>query len=65
MIQRLAASTRRRDQDGKILLHLILPDQIGQHLRTQGVIHTVVGFGFGVEGTGFGHRQDYTCNQFG
>jgi hypothetical protein len=49
VIQRLAAVLGRIDQNGQVFLDLILPDDIRQFLRTQGIIHAVIGFGFGVE----------------
>jgi hypothetical protein len=49
MIQGLAASTGGSDENPKILLDLVLADQLGQLLRTKGVIDAVVGFRFGVQ----------------
>ncbi len=50
VVERLAALAGRGDQDGEVLLDLLLPDQVGQFLRAQGVVNAVVGFGFGVYG---------------
>jgi hypothetical protein len=44
MIQRFLTLASRFNQNGQVLLHLILPDQIGQHFGAQGVVHTIVGF---------------------
>jgi hypothetical protein len=61
MIQRFAALPRCRDQNGQILLDLVLPDQVIELLWTQGVIDAVIRLGFGVKGTIFGvrHKEDY------
>jgi hypothetical protein len=48
MVERFLPLAGSFDQNGQVLLHLLLADQIGQLLRAQGVIDAVVGFGFGV-----------------
>ena len=50
------------DENGKILFDLLLPNQVVEALRTQGVIDAVVRFGFGVERAVIGrcHGLNYT-----
>ncbi|HLF74792.1 MAG TPA: hypothetical protein VI524_10625 [Anaerolineales bacterium] len=57
MIQRLAALAGRSNQDPQVFLNLILPDQVGELLRAEGVIDAVVRLGFGVKRTRFGHGE--------
>jgi hypothetical protein len=49
VIQRFTASARGCDEDGQILLYLILTDEIIESLRTKGIVHAVIGLGFGIE----------------
>jgi hypothetical protein len=62
MVEGFFALTGGLDQDGEIFFDLMLSDQVAEHLRAQGVIDAVVGFGFRVEGAviGIGHGANYT-----
>lgn len=66
MVKRLAAPFGSSEQDRQVFFHLILADQVGQLLRTQGVIDAIIGFGLRVNGAVggglfFGHMFDYTA----
>jgi hypothetical protein len=46
MIQCFAALTSRGDEYRKILFDLVLPDQVGSFLGTEGVVDAIVRLGF-------------------
>jgi hypothetical protein len=50
MVERFLSLAGCVNQNGQVLLHLVLADQIGQLLGAERIIDAVVGFGFGVDG---------------
>jgi hypothetical protein len=70
VIERFLSLPCGRNKNGEVLLDLILPDQVSKFLRTQSIIHTVVGLGFRVERSRFWHvmiiankKGDVSCEK--
>jgi len=62
VVERLTAHLGRRDEDGQVLFHLVLPDQFVEFLRAEGVINLIIWAAFGGYDAigGVGHGGDYT-----
>jgi hypothetical protein len=49
MVERFAALAGGRDQNAEVFLDILLPDQVRERLRAQGLVEAVVRFRFGVQ----------------
>ena len=49
MIEGFLPLAGRIDQNGQILLHLILTDDVSQFLRSERIVDAIIRFGFGIE----------------